>query len=526
MHGLLIMVALLAQVDTPQALPERAPVLVKVPDPYDAAVWALQDALALKAQDPPQSAHHCLYVWIGPDESPLTAKINSLVVNSSLSHSSTIQLPELTAGGRLIRWDLHKLCPKPDDFHRLLGIVNYLTLGEPFWHVDLKALGLPSATVEPFVWIDGQGYKSISTVPAPATAEAYQLLQRETGLLCPLVRADYLLRKLSSTIQGGVYYDARGFKRHRKSLTETEILATLGVSAELSRKVGGDDRVGIVISGVTAQARAIEFIQGAIGPVRMSYDRKSDNENLFAHPLYNLLTVVEKADGKETIFSLPNGLLGYIATDGKGKLAEEVPANIATDNRTPIPHPAQLFAPISCIRCHGPSGGVRDCPNDVARLLKNPEDLDAFADFGGTGDTFVDTDRLAGLYGGNFAKRTRDARNDYADACFVATRGLTAQKAAEEWAGQYERYWHTPVNAERQLLDLGWRARSPQAMNAALKTLLAKAEKDLLVHGQKIGQEDPLIPAPRLGIPIRTQDHERLFAEQFRRAYIHRHEVN
>lgn len=540
MTGILIMVALLAQLDAPQAAgkvrddatrsrAEGTPAVVKIPDPYDAVAWAVQDALAQRKNG--ENVHGCFYVWIGPEERAEIAKINSLAVNSCLSHADTIVLPELTAGGRLLRWDTKRIAPAPQDHHRLIGVLNYLVQGEPFWHADLKALGHPPAVVAPFVWIDGATYTKISTVPTRETGDLYQMLQQETGLLCPLIRADYFLRKISSTVQGGVYYEARGFVVYehgkRRKLNEKEILAKLGADAALSRTVRGDDRVGIVISGVTAQARAIEFIQGAVGPVRLSYDRSSDNENLFAHPLYNLLTVVEKADGKETIFTLQNRLLGYIATNGRGELVDEVPAPIATDNRTPSPHPARLFPPLSCIRCHGPDGGVKTCRNDVPTLLKDPTQLDGLADLGGKRLSSAEViDRLGGLYSGDFAIRVRDARNDYADAVFKATRGMTPQQAAAEWAKQVEDYWHSPVNAESQLIDLGWSnklvARSPKAINDKLEQLQQKPEVDLLVFGKPATKLDPLVPAPRLGIPIRRQDQERTYAEQFRRAFPHR----
>ncbi len=479
-------------------------------------------------------AKGCLYVWVGPEPTTDIAKVDSLAVNSSLSHASTIQIPELTAGGRLIRWDLRKLAPNPKDFHRLLGVVNDLAFGEPYWNFDRKALGLGPVKTIPYVWLDGKVYHQAHTEPTAATRDAYTILQRETGLLCPLVRADYLLRRISSTIQRGRYYHARGFiitetdahgKVTEKRLNETQILAQLGVSAELSRKLGGDDRVGIVRSNVTGQARAIEFIQGVLGPVRMTYDRFSDNEKIDSHPLYSLLKVVERADGKESIAELPNGLLLYWLTDGKGTLVDEAPNKLVTDHRTPAPHPAQLYPMFSCVRCHGPNGGVQRTPNDVQRLLRNPDDLDAFADFGGTGFSQLDVDRLAGLYGGDFEKRARDARDRYADACFTATRGLTATKAADAFTTQYEGYWNDTVNAERQLLELGWKARSPQAANAALKTLLEPTEVNAFVDGRKVSLEDPLIVAPRLNIPIRRQDQERTFAEQFRRASAHRNEV-
>lgn len=527
MTGILIMVALLAQLDAPAAAKAvREPAVVKVPDPYDAAAWAVQDALAQRKIG--ANVHGCFYIWIGPENDPNIAKVNSLAVNSVLSHADVIVLPELTAGGRLIRWDTKRLAPRPADHHRLIGVLNYLTQGEPFWHADLKALGHPPAIVKPFVWIDGATYTKISTVPTRETGELYQMLQQETGLLCPLMRADYFLRRISSSVQNGVYYEARGFVVYehgkRRKLNEKEILAKLGADAAVSRKVRGDDRVGIAISGVTGQARAIEFIQGAVGPVRMSYDRSSDNENLFAHPLYNLLTVVDRADGKETIFTLQNRLLGYIATNGKGELVDEVPAPIATDNRTPVPHPARLYAPLSCVRCHGPDGGVKTCRNDVPVLLRDETDLDAFADFGDLKLSSTEVvDRLGGLYSGDFTGRVRDARDDYADAVFKATRGLTPQQAAAEWARQFETYWHSPVTAERQLLDLGWaKPRSKQATVKTLEKLQAKPEVDLLVFGKPATRLDPMIGGPRKGVAIRRQDQERTYAEQFRRAFPHR----
>lgn len=522
-----LMVSLVAQLDAPKpAEAVRTPAVVKVPDAYDAAVWALEDATALKLRQ--QSAKHCLYVWIGPENDPNIAKINSLAVNSALSHASVIVLPELTAGGRLLRWDLSQLCPDPRDFHRLVGIVNSLAKGEPYWHFDRAALGLNAVQCAPYVWIDGKQYHQTFYDLHPATADAYLQLQIETGLHTPLVRADYLLRKISSTIQGGLYFFGRGFVRYEhgqlKRLNEKEIFETIGVSAELSRRVGGDDRVGIVRSEVTGQARAVEFIQGAIGPVRMSYDRSSDNENIFAHPFYNLLAVVERADGKETIFTLKNDLQGYIITNGKGVLADEVPAPIATNHRTPPPHPARLEI-TGCIECHANDGGVRYTPNDVPRLLRDSETLDAFADLGGTGLSKVDIDRIGGLYGGDFARRARDARNIYADAVFKATRGMTSKDAGLEWARQFHAYWHDSVNAQSQLIDLGWKARSPQAANHALEILLQKRENDLLVFGQKASLEDPLRPAPRLGIPIRRQDAERIQPESWRRAFQKRDEA-
>lgn len=533
MNWLILMVAL-AQIDAPKAAPKvrREAVLTKVADPYDAVAWALQDALAMRVADPPTTAAGCLYLWIGPDENPKTAKVNSLAVNSSLSHSSTIQIPDLTANGRLIRWDCHKLCPKPEDFHRLVGVLNFLSIGEPFWHVDLKALGLPPAKVSPFVWIDGKTYSHISNVPAPATAEAYQLLQAETGLRVPLMRADYFLSRISRTVNQGVYYESRGFITHdqhgkKKRLNQAEIFRTVGADADLSRKVQADDRVGIVSSGVAYQPRVVEAGQGVAGGWRMTYDLNNDETRVAKNPFYNLLDAVNIADGREIIIELPNGLLAYLLTDGKGNLVDVAPDKLVSDHNVPRPHQTQLFPVISCVRCHAANGGVQNCPNDVRTLLKDgvKGDLDVFAEFGGTGLTIADIDRLSGLYGGDFDKRLRTARTQYADAVFIATRGMTAAEAGNAWASQYGAYAYESLDAQQQLLELGWKSRSPEAAKQALKTLLAPAGNELFIAGQKIALDDPMINAPRKGIAIRRADQERTFAEQFRRASVHRAEV-
>lgn len=522
----LLMVALLAQIDapvvkqnlTPAAV--REPAVVKVPDAADASVWALQDCLLLPASERPLT----FYVWGGPAQTTRTAKISSLSVNSGLSHSSVMQFPALTADGRLFRYNLRHLCPKHDDLQLAIGVLNYLALNEPYWHLNLEELGRPPVKVAPFLWIDGKTYHTTFTVPSPTTAEAYSSLMRETGLLAPLLHHGDFLRRLSSTVEaeGGIYYHAIGFKRHRKALNQVEIFATVGADSVLSRKVEGDDRVGIVRSGVTGDPRAVEAIQGAVGSVRVTYDLNDGKTrgSVRQHPLYNLLGIVEKADGKEIIVERSNGLFAYLLTDGKGKLVDVAPQALVTDHRVPAPHNANLFPPLSCVRCHAASGGVRNCPNDVPVLLSRVGGVDVFDDLKARTPNEA-IDRLAGLYGGQFDKRLTDARIRFGDAVFAATRGLTAQEAGEEWAKQYGDYTYELIDAQQQLLELGYKARSPQAAIPMLRTLLEPGKADsLLPSGQPFATDDPLIHAPSASprpISIPRYDFERTFAEQFRR---------
>lgn len=531
MGWILIMVAL-AQLDAAQpaiavrvdggaGLEALGPAVVKIPDAYDASVWALQDLLLLPAHERPLT----FYVWGGPEQTIRTAKINSLAVNSSLSHSSVVQFPALTADGRLFRWNLRQLCPKHDDLQRAIGVMNFLALNEPYWHLNLEGLGRKPVTIAPFLWIDGKTYTSTITVPSPTTADSYSVLIRETGLLAPLLHHGDFLRRLSSTVEdeGGVYYHAIGFKRHRKSLSQSEIFANVGLDAALSRKVEGDDRVGIVRSGVTGDPRAVEAIQGAVGSARITYDLNDGKTrgNVRQHPLYNLLGIVDKADGKEIIIDRSNGLFAYLLTDGKGNLIDLAPQTLVTDHRVPEPHNANLFPPLSCVRCHATSGGVKDCPNDVPVLLSRAGGVDAFDDLRAKSPTEA-VDRLAGLYGGNFDRRLTDTRIRFGDAVFAATRGLTAEEAGKEWAKQYGDYTYELFDARRQLLYLGYSARSPQAAVKLARKLLEPDKADsFLPTGQPFATDDPLIHAPSAGprpISIPLYDMERTFAEQFRRA--------
>lgn len=517
----IIMLAITAQIEAPKAaVAVRESAVVKIPDAADAAVWALQDLLLLPAHE----RHLTFYVWGGPDQTVRTAKINSLAVNSALSHSSTLQFPALTADGRLFRYNLRHLCPKHDDLQRAIGVLNFLALNEPYWHLNLEQLGRNPVACTPFLWIDGRTYTSTITIPAPTTEEGYSLLIRETGLLAPLLHHGDFLRRLSSTIEaeGGVYYHAIGFKRHRKSLSQAEIFATVGLDTALSRKVEGDDRVGLVRSGVTGDPRAVEAIQGAVGSARITYDLNDGKTrgSVRQHPLYNLLGIVDKADGKEIIIDRSNGLFAYVLTDGKGNLADVAPQALVTDHRVPAPHNANLFPPLSCVRCHASTGGVKNCPNDVPVLLSRAGGVDVFDDLRARTPNEA-IDRLAGLYGGNFDKRLTDTRIRFGDAVFAATRGMTAQGAGDEWSKQYGDYTYELIDAQRQLLELGYKARSPQAAVKMLRKLLEPLEKDsLLPSGLPFATDDPLIHAPSAGprpISIPRYDFERTFAEQFRR---------
>jgi hypothetical protein len=536
MLGAIVMLATMGQIDYPTLpgfvpsraaapaiatpAPPPAPVeATRVPDTTDAVAWAVQDLLLRQPHDRP----FLRYLWVPPWGDVSWHQVNSFLVNSAISQSSVIVLPEGVAGGWLILWDLRRLAPKDADLKRLLIVWDALAKGEPYFHVQLsKAVACRS-----FPYIDGKTYNARTTVPAPHVAEGYGLLERETGSFAPLLRADDFLRRVSSTIEGGLYYHFIGFIRDGRRLSEAEIFKLVGLDVSLSRTVEGDDRAAVFQSAVTGKPRTVEQVQGAIGKARITYDLFDEDVDASRHAIYELIDSVNRSRGKEIIFERSNGTFGYILTDGDGKLVDVAPPNLVSDHQTPAPVTKQLFPPLSCIRCHGPEAGVKTVRNDVGTLLGGGQhgDVDLFDDLASGANRQATVDRLAGLYaaGDAFNVEADLSRSRFSDAVWRATRGMSvsgaekvAQKAAATLAAQYADYWYprTPVeaavNADRFCLELGYRV--PPGKGAAfLQQTLKPQRADFTVNGIPIESADPSLAALRRGLTVRRQDADRVY---------------
>lgn len=499
----------------------------RVYDSTDAVAWALLD-LKLYQKIDPAGVPFQRYVWIPPQGDVTWIEANSLVVNSAINQSSLIVLPEVISGGWLLRWDLRKLAPKPDDLRRLLIVWDALAIGEPYFHIQLPHVhGVQSVQKSrPYQHIDGKTYHARVFVPAPHVGQGYSLLETETHSFAPLVRADEFLRRISSTIEGGLYYHAIGFIRDGHRLTEAEILRQVGLDVLLSRKVEGDDRAGLFQRGPTGSPGTIEQVQGAVGRARITYDVFAEDVDASRHAIYNVLGITELARGKEIIFERPNGTHGYVLVDGKGKLVDEAPPNLASDHRTPAPHHPRLAPALSCIRCHGPTGGVMPVRNDVGELLKGgPGEIDLLDDFASGKGRFETVDRIAGLYaaGDKFQADLDDSRNKLADAVFRATKGSgprgpegVTSKAYGNIAQQFAAYWYAEsesvggINADDACLELGYRVKPGEGKHV-LRQVLPTNRVDVLIDGQAIEFTDPAIGALKRGMAIRRQDWTRVF---------------
>jgi WD40 repeat protein len=184
-----------------------------------------------------------------------------------------------------------------------------------------------------------------------------------TGSTLAHVRADWFVATAS---RPPLYHDLLHLPGSDRSL---ERLLQLDVLADLEDESAV--RAGFNGSGVARSNRLIERHDAAHGAYWRSYDF-SDNrgrQNLFEHPLgpESGRNSFEHAGG-EMIFSLPNGLYGFMLVNGKGLRVDRAPVEIVSDPRRPD---RRVETGLSCMSCHG--GGLLPKADQVrAHVAKNP----------------------------------------------------------------------------------------------------------------------------------------------------------
>lgn len=125
-----------------------------------------------------------------------------------------------------------------------------------------------------------------------------------------------------------------------------DVLANIAL--ELSQDVEQVARAGFQISGVSAQNRVIERHQFPDNFTRaywLSYDflENIDFSNIFYHPLDFI------AAGGEIIWTLPNGLQGYLLVNDKGDRLDEANIDIVNNKEQ---NGAKIVNGVSCMGCH------------------------------------------------------------------------------------------------------------------------------------------------------------------------------
>ncbi len=105
-------------------------------------------------------------------------------------------------------------------------------------------------------------------------------------------------------------------------------------------------------SGVSQHNRLIEWHKSPYGSYWKSYDfgGSTGQKNLFQYPLGPTGSQENfKHDGGEIIFSLPNGLQGYLLVDEAGRRIDQGPTSIVSDPKRPD---KTVTNGVSCMSCH------------------------------------------------------------------------------------------------------------------------------------------------------------------------------
>lgn len=414
-----------------------------VPTPAEAVGWALGDLAGVAEADRPFQR----YVWLPPwaDERWIAAV--NFSVNTAASHASVIRLANPAANGWLMRYDLRVLAPSISQLQKLVTTWDGLALQDSYFHVTTVNSGIAAAVLAPHL--------------RQREAVALAGLSLSTGAI---YRADFLLVKMLSTIEGGQYYDFQQVQRvvAKGSTPQAVWLASLGFFEKTTKDSIADQRSGLTRSEVTGKPRRIDAFYGIGrgGPLAtITHDIGNEDIDPSQHPLRNLIVFDDR--GREAIATRRNGTHAFALFDDSGRFVDSVPDTIASDNTVPSPHPKILHAAISCIRCHGPHGGLQPFKNDAAQLLGSGLDALDLAALNLTRQQADDI--LASLYSENIDAPDSligRARRDYSKAVYRIVGGAYGDadvvSAVSAHVSQiYASHRYDMLTPERACLELG-----------------------------------------------------------------------
>ncbi|MBI3295436.1 MAG: SUMF1/EgtB/PvdO family nonheme iron enzyme [Deltaproteobacteria bacterium] len=196
-------------------------------------------------------------------------------------------------------------------------------------------------------------------------------VREQTNTRTPNLRADWFV---FATARPPLYHSLLGLPEKQGNLgADTALEKLLQVDVVQNEKNGDEVRAGFEKSNVTKSNRVIERHDTPYGAYWKSHDfkTKEGKQDVLEHPLDF------ERNGGEYIFSLPNGLHGYLISDAKGNRLDGAPIDIVIDpNR--IDKDGVVLNGVSCMNCH--QKGVKKKDDEVLdhylnllKLLKNKE---------------------------------------------------------------------------------------------------------------------------------------------------------
>lgn len=183
-------------------------------------------------------------------------------------------------------------------------------------------------------------------------------IEEMTGCEIGVIRADWFIATAS---RPPLYHTLLQIPANAKDLerrVEVGILSNfLNPTAERIA------RAGFQQSGVSGQNRLLERHSSTYGYYWKSYDFKADSartkltrfplgpQNLFGNAQHPFPGQAFAHDGGEIIFSLPNGLQGYMLVDGEDRRIDAGPIEVVSD-AVKTAGTAAIVNGVSCMSCH------------------------------------------------------------------------------------------------------------------------------------------------------------------------------
>ena len=186
----------------------------------------------------------------------------------------------------------------------------------------------------------------------------YDFITSATDTVLPYVRADWF----TFTASQPPLYDTL----LQLPTDFPGLLKKFNVDIETNIKSFVAQRAGFQKSGVSQNNRLIERHPISTGYFWTSYDfaASKGDQSLFLHPLGPKGENAFKADGGESIFSLPNGFQGYYLNKADGTRLDKGPVQIVRD---PSRRDLSVTNGISCMGCH--DQGMRKAKDEVRAAI-------------------------------------------------------------------------------------------------------------------------------------------------------------
>jgi WD40 repeat protein len=234
-------------------------------------------------------------------------------------------------------------------------------------------------------WTSDQWLKIETANPyfVPLSSPEAAACNEATQTSMPYVRVDWFVYAASKP---PLYHEVLNAPESAQQLEQM-----LHVNVESNIEQEKAIRAAFNRSGVSQHNRLIEWHKSPYGSYWKSYDfgGSTGRQNLFEYPLGTGGGGADsfQHDGGEIIFTLPNGMQGYLLVDGQGRRIDQGPTNIVSDPKQPD---RLVTNGVSCMSCHytgvipkadevGPA--VRANPKafsnseDILALYRDPAEL-------------------------------------------------------------------------------------------------------------------------------------------------------